>query len=345
MATLCIHSMTTTASAFNERAFALVCREYGTPPQIHRQPLDENTVLKADEVLIDVHYAAFNFTDHLLVQGRYQDRPTLPFVPGLDAAGVVRKAGPQASGFKPGDKVVSSGVVGAWSTQLAAPAHRLVTVPEHVGLADAVGSINSHLTAYHGLLDRANLQAGEHVLVLGANGAVGKACVQIARHAGAKVYTVVRHDALTFRLARDGDTAVQTVACDDLKQGLRELLGGRGADVVVDPIGDRFTEAAVRNLAWRGRLLVVGFAAGEIPKIATNLLLLKGCAILGVYCGGLLIQETTAFTQQLQAMLKLMGTGVLTPSPQEVIPAHDFPQAWDRFSSAPRGTKIVLGFV
>lgn len=336
--------MTTTASVSNEQAFALVCREYGNPPDIHRQSLGQDTPLKADEVLIDVHYAAFNFTDHLLVQGRYQDKPPLPFVPGLDAAGLVREVGANVSQFKPGDKVVSSGVVGAWSTQLAAPAHRLVPVPGNVDLAHAVGSINSHLTAYHGLLDRAGLKAGEHVLVLGANGAVGKACVQIARHAGAKVHTVVRHDAQTFHLACDGESAVQAVSGEDLKQGLRALLGSRGADVVVDPVGDQFTEAAVRNLAWRGRLLVVGFAAGEIPRIPTNLLLLKGGAILGVYCGGLLIQETEAFTRQLHAMLELMGAGVLSPSPQEVIPASDFTQAWERFSTAPRGTKIVLGF-
>jgi len=336
--------MNTTASVPDGEAFALVCREYGNPPDIQRQALEPSAPLEADEVLIDVHCAAFNFTDHLLVQGRYQERPPTPFVPGLDAAGVVRSVGPRATRFKPGDKVISSGVVGAWSTRLAAPEHRLVPVPARVGLADAVGSINSHLTAYHGLLDRARLQAGERVLVLGANGAVGKACVQIAGHAGAEVYTVVRGDGDTFRLARQGGDHGRTVPAGELKQGLRELLGRQGADVVVDPVGDRFTEAAVRNLAWRGRLLVVGFAAGDIPHIPTNLLLLKGCGILGVYCGGLLIQETDAFTRQLAAMLELMGSGVLTASPHELVPAHDFQQAWSRFSSAPRGTKVVLSF-
>lgn len=336
--------MTTTASVSDAGAYALVCREYGNPPDIHRQPLDPAASPAAGEVLIDVHCAAFNFTDHLLVQGRYQDKPRLPFVPGLDAAGVVRAVGPGATRFKPGDRVVSSGVVGAWSARLTAPGHRLVPVPASVGLADAVASINSHLTAYHGLLDRAQLRAGERVLVLGANGAVGKACVQIARHAGAEVHTVVRSGRDGFRLAREGGGQELFAAAGELKQGLRELLGPRGADVVVDPVGDQYTEAAVRNLAWRGRLLVVGFAAGDIPRIPTNLLLLKGCGILGVYCGGLLIQETEAFTAQLSAMLGLMGSGVLSPPPHEIIPADDFARAWSRFSSAPRGTKIVLGF-
>lgn len=329
----------------SQGAYALVCREYGSPPDIHAQTLDQAGPLKADEVLIDVHCAAFNFTDHLLVQGRYQDKPQLPFVPGLDAAGLVRAVGADVTGFKPGDKVVSSGVVGAWSTRLTAPAHRLVAVPAQVGLADAVGSINSHLTAYHALCDRAALQPNERVLVLGAGGAVGKACVQIARHHGAQVYTVVRHDETHFALAQEGVVGnTHIVPADNLKQGLRELLGPRGADIVVDPIGDEFTEAAVRNLAWRGRLLVVGFAAGDIPKIPTNLLLLKGCGILGVYCGGLLIQETHTFTEQLAAMLDLMALGALTPSAHEIIPGNDFTQAWSRFSSAPRGTKVLLGF-
>lgn len=331
-------------SVSNTGNYALVCRAYGNPPDIQRQPLDQHAPLKAGEVLIDVHCAAFNFTDHLLVQGRYQDKPQLPFVPGLDAAGIVRAVGPEAGGFKPGDKVISSGVVGAWSTRLVAPAHRLVPVPANVDLADAVASINSHLTAYHGLLDRAALQAGEHVLVLGANGAVGKACVQIARHAGAQVYTVVRHGNDQFQLAQDGSDNTQIISSEHLKQGLRELLGRRGADVVVDPVGDHFTEAAVRNLAWRGRLLVVGFAAGDIPQIPTNLLLLKGCSIMGVYCGGLLIQETASFTQQLAAMLELMSAGVLTPSPHETLAGDDFMPVWHRFSSASRGTKVLLGF-
>lgn len=335
--------MNTLASAVDE-GYALVCRQYGNPPDIQRQPLGQDEPLGEHEVQVSVQRAAFNFTDHLLVQGRYQDKPRLPFVPGLDAAGIVHAVGSKVSRFKPGDKVISSGVVGAWSTRLSAPEHRLVHIPAGVDPADAVASINSHLTAYHGLLDRAELRDGERVLVLGANGAVGKACVQIARHAGAKVYTVVRQKDGDFLLTGEDEASVGSVAPGDLKNGLRELLGKQGADVIVDPIGDSFTEAAVRNLAWRGRLLVVGFAAGQIPQIPTNLLLLKGCAILGVYCGGLLVQETEAFTGQLAAMLALMNQGVLTPSPHETIAAGNFDQAWSRFSSAPRGTKVVLGF-
>lgn len=333
-----------TTSHVSPQGYALVCREYGNPPDIHRQPLGQAAPLGDNDVQIDVQCAAFNFTDHLLVEGRYQERPPLPFVPGLDAAGVVRAVGTKVSRLKPGDKVISSGVVGAWSTSLTAPEHRLVCVPDGLDPAHAVASINSHLTAYHGLLDRAKLKADERVLVLGANGAVGKACVQIARHAGAIVHTVVRQDRDNFELARDGDPSTQSVAADQLKNGLRQLLGKQGADVVVDSVGDHFTEAAVRNLAWRGRLLVVGFAAGDIPRIPTNLLLLKGCGILGVYCGGLLIQETTAFTEQLAAMLELMSQGVLTPSPHEIIAGDDFTQAWNRYATAPSGTKVVLGF-
>ncbi len=315
------------------------------------EPLQPPPPLGPHDVRVDVHYAAFNFTDHLLVQGRYQEKPALPFVPGLDAAGVVSAVGDKVTAFQKGDRVVSSGVVGGWSTQLTAPDHRLVKVPHNLHLADAVGSINSHLTAYHGLVDRAAVAPGERVVVLGANGAVGKASVQIARHLGAQVFTVSREPDGSFLLGQNGgesNTAASanafTVSAGELKDGLRRLLGKQGADVVVDPVGDHHTEAAVRNLAWRGRLLVIGFAAGDIPRIPTNLLLLKGAAILGVYCGGLLIQETKSFTAQLEQMFHIMSLGVLTPSPNEVLPAQDFPRIWERFSTAPRGTKVILGF-
>ncbi|HLU00829.1 MAG TPA: NADPH:quinone oxidoreductase family protein [Burkholderiaceae bacterium] len=336
--------MNTSATVAGE-GYALVCREYGNPPDIEPQPIGHEPTLGAHDVHIDVLCAAFNFTDHLMVQGRYQEKPALPFVPGLDAAGIVRAAGSSVQRFKPGDRVISSGVAGAWSCRLIAPEHRLVRVPDGLDPADAVASINSHLTAYHALIDRASLARGERVLVLGANGAVGNASIQIARYMGAEVFTVVRHTDGKFLLAADADPSAQSVvAGEDLKAGLRELLGKRGADVIVDPVGDHFTEAAVRNLAWRGRLLVVGFAAGDIPQIRTNLLLLKGAGILGVYCGALLIQETDAFTGQMEAMLALMSEGVLTPAPREIVPATRFAEAWKRFSTAPRGSKLVLGF-
>lgn len=322
--------------------YALQCREYGTPPLIAAEPLPPDAAPAPGEVLIAVDRAAFNFTDHLMIQGRYQDKPVPPFVPGLDAAGTVLAVGAGVQGFRPGDEVVSSGVVGAWSARLRAPAHRLVKLPGRVTPADAVASINSHLTAYHGLVDRAALRAGERVLVLGANGAVGQAAAQIARHLGAEVFTVARDGGL-LRLAGPQGAELR-VAPAELKHGLRELLGAQGADVVVDPVGDCYTEAALRNLGWRGRLLVIGFAAGDIPKIPTNLLLLKGATVMGVYCGGLLLRETAAFTAQLAAMLALIDAGVLTPSPHETLPAHRFDAIWTRFAEAPRGTKVLLGF-
>lgn len=324
--------------------YGLVCHDYGNPPSIICEPRNAAGQPGPGEVLIDVQYAAFNFTDHLLVQGRYQEKPALPFVPGFDAAGIVRSIGPGVTAFQPGDKIVSSGVVGGWATQLLAPADRLVAVPANVELAGAVGSINSHLTAYHGLVDRAHLQRGERVLVLGANGAVGKACVQIASHCQADVYTAERQKDGTFNLSHPASDTRHNVSRENLKDGLRSLLGKQGADIIVDPVGDHHTEAAVRNLAWRGRLLVIGFAAGEIPRIPTNLLLLKGAAVLGVYCGGLLIHETAAFTRQLADMFDIMSLGALSPLPCEIISAKNFTQIWDHFSAAPRGTKVLLGF-
>jgi|TARA_R100000455_G_C6252816_1_gene109203 NADPH2:quinone reductase len=327
------------------KLFALLCTAYGAPPHIETVALPTPAPIGKDEVRLQIHHAAFNFTDHLLVQGRYQDKPNPPFIPGLDAAGIVLETGPGVTQFQAGDLVVSSGVVGAWASQLTAPAHRLVHIPNGLNAAHAVASINSHLTAYHGLIDRAQLKAGERVLVLGANGAVGKACVQIAEHFGANVVTVERRNANQLIIKdRSNPTNTAIVKSSELKTGIRTIVGQKGANIVVDPVGDFYTEAAVRNLAWRGRLLVVGFAAGDIPKISTNLLLLKGAALVGVYCGGLLFQETPSFTHQMANMFQLMADGVLSPLPYESMPAHNFPPIWSRFSSAPKGSKLLLDF-
>lgn len=324
---------------------ALRCAAYGNPPQMALQAQPPLPAPGRGEVLIDVQCAALNFTDHLMMQGRYQDRPALPFTPGLDAGGTVRAVGDDVSGLAIGDRVVSSGVVGAYASQLMAPAARLVRVPAGLAVADAVASINSHLTAYHGLLDRAALQPGERVLVLGASGAVGRAAVQLALHRGAAVFTVERV-AGVGPLVRLKDLSTGTerrVPFDELRTGLKDMLGARGADVVVDPIGDAWTEPAVRSLAWRGRLLVIGFAAGAIASIPMNLLLLKGAGLLGVYCGGLLLQEPGRFTEQLAGMFALMAAGVLAPSPHEVVPARHFDQAWQRFSAGER-RKLLFDF-
>lgn len=323
--------------------FSLVCREYGNPPRIAVEGLAPAHDPAAGEVVIDVACAALNFTDHLMMQGRYQDKPALPFVPGLDAAGTVRAVGAGVTHLKPGDLAVSSGVAGAYASRLHAPASRVIPLPPHLSPQDAVASINSHLTAYHGLVDRAALKAGERVLVLGASGAVGKAAMQLATHLGAQPFSVER--AAEGRLALRDHAQGRTVMVESaaLRQGLKELLGPRGADVVVDPVGDLYTEPAVRALAWRGRLLVIGFAAGAIPSVPMNLLLLKGASLVGVYCGGLLVNEEAQFTAQLACVFDLLAENVLTPSAWEATPARDFADAWQRFS-APRGAKVLLDF-
>lgn len=320
---------------------AYVCHAYGDPPDIRLDQHASVQELAADEVLIQVEYAAFNFTDYLLVQGKYQDKPALPFVPGLDAAGIVLRTGEHVQGVSAGDRVISSGVTGAWAAQLKAPAKRLVKVPAAVPLDQAIASVNSHLTAYHGLMDRAALRAGESVLILGANGAVGKACQQIAEHAGARVHTLSRSgDGFVIRSLTEASETHATQ--DNLKAALREALGPSGADVVVDPVGGAFTEVGVRSLGWRGRLLVIGFAAGGIPNIPTNLLLLKGASLVGVYCGGLLIRQEHEFTKQLAAMLELMAEGVLTPLEVCHCPVSAFSTIWSRYTQAASGTKVVL---
>jgi NADPH:quinone reductase len=320
---------------------ALVCRNYGSPPEVAVEPV-KSEAPGPGEVVIRVEAAALSFTDVLMLQGKYQERPALPFVPGLDAAGAVTQIASDVSRFAPGQRVVSSGRVGAFAATLNTDASRLVPIPEGLSSREAVAAINSHMTAFHGLWDRAGLKAGERLLVLGASGAVGRAFIQVGKHLGAEVVAVVRSPAQCEKALQAG--ADHCIACspEAFRDELRRLGFGDGVDVVADPIGGDIAEPAVRSLRWRGRYLVVGFAAGAIPRIPLNLLLLKGAAIVGVYFGGLLARERNVFTAQLATLLDLMADGRLARPETLPFPAGEFDAAWRRFHDGSGGRKIVL---
>lgn len=266
-----------------------------------------------DEVIIDVAAAGVNYYDTLIVQGRYQIRPALPFSPGGEFAGTIAALGAKVEGFRPGQRVLAFNSFGGYAEKARARASQVFPLPDAVSFDQAAAALVAYATAWFALYDRGRLKAGETVLVLGAAGGVGLAAVQIARAAGCTVIAAAS-TADKLALCRQAGAAVGINYREtDLKDAVKAATAGRGADVVIDVVGGAFTEAAVRATAWRGRVLVIGFAAGNIPRVPANLLLLKGCELSGVFWDEFLRREPEACHAQVAAILAGIADGTLAP--------------------------------
>ena len=265
------------------------------------------------QVVIAVQAAALNFFDTLITRGKYQVKPELPFSPSGEVAGVVESLGPGVEGFAVGDRVIACVGYGGAREKVAVAADALVRIPGGVSDEIAAGVSVTYGTAIHGLKDRAQLKPGETVAVLGAAGGAGLAAVEIAKLMGARVIAVASsEEKLAVARAHGADEAVNYGA-DDLKAGLRALTGEAGVDVVYDCVGGPSSEAALRALGWQGRLLVVGFASGEIPKIPLNLLLLKGVAAIGVFWGEAVKRDPDGHRRNMEDVLRWVAEGKLHP--------------------------------
>lgn len=235
-------------------------------------------------VAFTVKAAGVNFPDVLIIQNKYQIKPEIPFTPGHEAAGVITAVGEGVTGFKPGDHVVAQTVLGAFAEVVTAPAKFCFAIPKSLDFSAAAAMPIAYGTSYYALKERGHLKAGETLLVLGASGGVGLAAVQLGKIMGARVIACASSaDKLATCRAHGADEVIN-YATEDLREAIKRLTAGKGVDVVVDPVGGDFAEPCVRGMAWKGRYLVVGFAAGAIPKIPLNLALLKGCSIVGVAC-------------------------------------------------------------
>ncbi|MBL8454503.1 MAG: NADPH:quinone oxidoreductase family protein [Zoogloea sp.] len=266
-----------------------------------------------DEVIIDVAAAGVNYYDTLIVQGRYQIRPALPFSPGGEFAGTIAALGANVDGLQPGQRVLAFNSFGGYAEKARARASQVFPLPEAVSFDQAAAALVAYATAWFALYDRGRLKAGETVLVLGAAGGVGLAAVQIARAAGCTVIAAAS-TADKLALCRQAGAAVGINYREtDLKDAVKAATAGRGADLVIDVVGGAFTEAAVRATAWRGRVLVIGFAAGDIPRVPANLLLLKGCELSGVFWDEFLRREPEACRAQVAAILAGIANGTLAP--------------------------------
>ena len=297
---------------------------------------------KAGEVLIEIKAASLNFPDLLIVQNKYQMKPELPFVPGSEYAGVVRAIGPDVTQLQVGQNVACLSGTGGFGTHVIAPAALCMPLPEGFSHVDAAAFIMIYATSHHALLDRAQLQAGETVLVLGAAGGVGTSAIQIAKAAGAKVIAAASTDEKCALCRLIGADEAINYASEDLRERIKALTNGAGPNVIYDPVGGDYAIPAFRSIAWRGRYLVVGFAAGPIPALALNLPLLKGASVVGVFWGGFARTEPKANAKMMAELAGWYAEGKIKPVIDRTMPMAELKAAYARMGSRGVMGKLVM---
>ena len=292
------------------------------------------------EVLVDVRAAGVNFPDVLLSYGKYQFKPPPPFVPGGEAAGVVKAIGSGVTTFAPGDRVAATMIHGAFAERVVANELGMLKLPDAVSFEIGAASLLGYGTVMHALVDRAALKAGETVLVLGAGGGVGVASIHVAKLLGARVIAVAStEEKRAFCKEQGADDAIDYV---DLKERVKTLTRGDGANVVVDPVGGPHSEQALRAIAWEGRHLVIGFASGDIPKIPINLTLLKGCQIVGVFWGQFAMRETTRNRENCARALSWIAEGRIRPHIDGTYPFDQAREVLERMANRAIKGKVLL---
>jgi NADPH2:quinone reductase len=320
---------------------ALLCSRLGTPDDLEVADVPD-PIAGPGEVVVKVAAAALNFLDTLIIAGKYQTKPPLPFSPAAEFAGTVEALGNGVTTATIGARVIGYVGWGAARERIAVAADKLVAVPDNLDFERAAGLGIAYGTGFHALKDRAHLQSGETLAVLGASGGAGLAAVELGKAIGARVIACASSDEKLGFLREHGADAVVNYASDDLKDAMRRLTNGRGVDVVYDPVGGAYTEAAVRALAWQGRLLVIGFAAGEIPKLPLNLVLLKGCDVRGVFWGEWVRREPGAHRALMAELARLCAAGKISGHVHAVYPLEEAAAALKAIASRKVMGKVIL---
>ena len=297
---------------------------------------------QAGEVLIAIKAASLNFPDLLIVQNKYQMKPPLPFVPGSEYAGVVQAVGEGVRHLRVGQNVACLSGTGGFGSHTIAPAALCLPLPEGFSHVDAAAFIMIYATSWHALMDRAQLKAGETVLVLGAAGGVGTAAIQIAKAAGARVIAAASSDEKCALCSTLGADATINYARSNLRDEIKRLTDGKGPDVVYDPVGGDYAEPALRSIAWRGRYLVVGFAAGAIPSLPLNLALLKGASIVGVFWGEFARREPKANADMMAELASWYAQGRIKPVIDRTMPMAELKAAFAHMGSRGVMGKLVM---
>jgi NADPH:quinone reductase len=305
---------------------AVLCKAWGPPETLTVADIADPEPGPA-EVVIAVKAAGLNFLDTLVIEGKYQYKPDLPFSPGAEVTGVVSAVGRHVTGLAEGDRVMAYLAWGGCREKVLVAADRVVPLPAGLGFEAAAGLTVTYGTTIHALRDRATLKVGETLAVLGAAGGVGQAAIEIGKIMGARVIACASSQAKLDFCRRLGADETIDYTRQDLKVALKDLTGGKGVDVVYDPVGGDLTEAAVRALGWNGRLLVIGFAAGEIPRIPLNLVLLKGCQIVGVFWGEHTRREPERHRTNMDTLLNWCASGKITPHVHRTYTLEETPAA------------------
>ena len=320
---------------------AVLCTHFGTPDDLELADIPEPKP-GPGEAVIDVKAAALNFFDLLIIAGKYQHKPPFPFSPAAEFAGIVESVGAGVCDFAPGDRVIGWTGWGAAREKIAAGAAHLVKLPQNLDFERGAGLTVTYATTLYGLRERGELKAGETLVVLGASGGVGLAAIEIGKIMGARVIACASSDEkLAFAKAHGADETVN-YASEDLRDALKRLGGARGIDVVYDPVGGRYAEPALRSLGWEGRYLVVGFAAGDIPKIPLNLVLLKSCDIRGVLWGAWTMRDPKGQAALMKEIAAWCAEGKLSAYVHAAYPLSETAAALKAIAERKVMGKIVL---
>jgi NADPH2:quinone reductase len=320
---------------------AVVCETWGGEELLQIRDLP-SPIPADDQMIIKVHAAGVNFPDTLIIRNLYQVKPELPFIPGNEVAGVITATGPKVKNFEVGDRVLALIGVGAFAEEVAVKAHSCTKIPAAMGFPEAAGFMLAYGTSWHAVRDRAALAAGETMLVLGASGGVGLAAVEIGKAIGAKIVAAASTDEKCGIARAHGADATINYATEDLREGIKRTCGKTGPNVIYDPVGGKFSEAAFRSIAWRGRHAVVGFAGGAIPTIPLNLPLLKGASIVGVQYGNFFNFEPDHNQAGVAEMFAWMEEGKIKPLVSKTYRLGETPQALADMAARKVTGKIVI---
>ncbi|HAS09506.1 MAG TPA: NADPH:quinone oxidoreductase [Acidimicrobiaceae bacterium] len=320
---------------------AVLCKQFGPVEDLVVEEVPDPTP-GPGQVVVDVAGCGVNFPDVLIVQDKYQFKPELPFSPGGEIAGTVSAVGEAVDGLQVGDAVLATLGWGGMAEKLAVAAESAIPVPPGVDLVQASGFLLAHGTSHHALVDRAHLQSGETLLVLGAAGGVGLAAVEIGALLGARVIAAASTDEKLELCRAKGAAETINYSTEDLRGRIKELTDGKGVDVCYDPVGGDLSEPALRSMAWDGRFLVVGFAAGDIPKVPLNLPLLKGCSVVGVFWGAFTGKEPERNKANIAELLGWLAEGKLDPHVSATYPLDQAVQAINDLAERRATGKVVV---
>jgi NADPH2:quinone reductase len=320
---------------------AVLCKAYGPPESLVLEEID-SPVPGPDQVLVDVHASAVNFPDVLMIEGKYQSQPPFPFAPGGEIAGTVAAVGDRVTDFNPGDRVFGGIGTGGFAEQAIAASGALRRIPEGMSFAQASGISTTYGTSYYALKQRADLQPGDTLLVLGAAGGVGLAAVELGKAMGARVIAAASTEEKLQAAANAGADDLIDYSDGQLKDKVKELTGGRGADVIYDPVGGDLFDQCMRSIAWYGRVLVIGFAAGDIPKVPINLILLKSCQVVGVFFGSWSARFLDEAAENFREILAFFEAGRIDPLVGKEYPLSDYALALNDLAERRAIGKVVV---